>query len=350
MTRKPLREHKYTVSVSLLPQILRYLASRNVNIEEFMKTLELESSILDNPDERISVGKYVMIEETASQITNDPCFGLHMGQFTEAGNWSILGYMMMNCRTILEAFHKFSRYSSVIGNLIKGEISIGQDSIIIKLTEPLDAPKISQHCYEGYFSSLISLARNLSGKNIYPAEVSLASFKPELIDEYIKVFGGEVRFSQSENYMVMDIWAANTPVLLPNENLLRYFESYAKEFLDDIESMNNFTYRTKKLILSYMDSENLTVKRIAQELSVSSRTLQANLRNEGTEFNILLRKTREQLAKKYLLENYSIEDITYLLGFSEPSVFRRAFKKWVGVTAKEYREIERNELNNITPI
>jgi AraC-like DNA-binding protein len=70
------------------------------------------------------------------------------------------------------------------------------------------------------------------------------------------------------------------------------------------------------------------------------------LRNEGTEFNILLRQTREQLAKKYLLENYSIEDITYLLGFSEPSAFRRAFKKWFGVTTKEYREIERNKLSN----
>lgn len=346
MTGKPLLEHKYTVSVGVLTQVLRYLASRSINIDEFMMSVGLESSMLNNPDERIPVEKYVIVEETASQVTNDPCFGLNMGQFTEAGNWSILGYMMMNCKTVLEAFHKFSRYSSVIGNLIKGEISIEHDTIVIKLTEPIDAPKISKHCYEGYFSSLINLARNLSGKDIYPTEVALASFKPELIDEYIKVFGKEVRFSQSGNYMVMSIRVANTPVLLPNESLLMYFESYAKEFLEEIESINSFTYRTKKLILSYMDSENLTVKRIAQELSISCRTLQANLRNEGTEFNILLRQTREQLAKKYLLENYSIEDITYLLGFSEPSAFRRAFKKWFGVTTKEYREIERNKLSN----
>jgi len=45
-------------------------------------------------------------------------------------------------------------------------------------------------------------------------------------------------------------------------------------------------------------------------------------------FSDLLKEIRERLAKKYLHENYSVEQITYLLGFSEPSVFRKAFKKW----------------------
>jgi AraC-like DNA-binding protein len=346
MTEKPLGEHQYTVSVGILQQILRYLASRNVGMDEFMKAVKLEPSILNNPDKRITVEKYVMIEETASKVTNDPCFGLHMGQFAETGNWSILGYMMMNCRTVLDAFHIFSRYSSVIGNLIKGKITVEKDYIIIKLIAPIDAPKISKHCYEGYFSSLISLARNISGENIYPIEVALEAFNPELIEEYRKVFGLDVRFGQNGNYMLMSIQAANTSILFPNENLLSCFESYAMEFLDEIETTNNFTYRTKKMILSYITTENLTVKRIAQELFVSGRTLQANLRKEGTEFNILLRQTREQLAKKYLCANYSVEDITCLLGFSEPSVFRRAFKKWVGMTVKEYREVEKNKLSN----
>ncbi|WP_240695921.1 helix-turn-helix domain-containing protein [Candidatus Chloroploca sp. Khr17] len=45
------------------------------------------------------------------------------------------------------------------------------------------------------------------------------------------------------------------------------------------------------------------------------------------------------MAKKSLRENYSVEQITYLLGFLEPSVFRKSFKKWFGVTPREYRDI-----------
>ncbi len=43
-------------------------------------------------------------------------------------------------------------------------------------------------------------------------------------------------------------------------------------------------------------------------------------------------------ARAYLRENYPVEQIAYLPGFSEPSAFRRAFKKWSGVTPREYRE------------
>jgi AraC-like DNA-binding protein len=55
-------------------------------------------------------------------------------------------------------------------------------------------------------------------------------------------------------------------------------------------------------------------------------------------FSDLLRDIRQRLAIKYLRENYTVEQITYLLGFSEPSVFRKSFKKWLGVTPREYRE------------
>ena len=52
----------------------------------------------------------------------------------------------------------------------------------------------------------------------------------------------------------------------------------------------------------------------------------------------LLREVRQRLAMQYLRENCSVEQITYLLGFSEPSVFRKAYKKWSGVTPREYRQ------------
>ncbi|MFW5802199.1 MAG: helix-turn-helix transcriptional regulator [Spirochaeta sp.] len=73
-------------------------------------------------------------------------------------------------------------------------------------------------------------------------------------------------------------------------------------------------------------------------MNVSVRTLQIRLEGEGVVFSALLRDIRRQLARKYLGENYSVEQITYLLGFSDPSVFRKSFKKWEGLTPREYRQ------------
>ena len=92
-----------------------------------------------------------------------------------------------------------------------------------------------------------------------------------------------------------------------------------------------------KIILSKLDDEKLSIKKVAREMSVSVRTLQNRLKEEGVVFSELLTDTRQKLAKKYLQEDYSVEQITYLLGFSEPSVFRKAFKKWSGVTPRQFQ-------------
>ncbi len=331
-------ESTFSVSVGILVQLVRYLIELKVDIDKFLLSVGIDSSILASPDERISVEKYILIEEQAAIVTNDPCFGLHMGQFVEVGNWSILGYMMMNCKTLGEALGKFAKYSNIIGNLIREDVSISADSATILLSVPKNAPIISRHCYEGYLSSMICLCRTLSGKNINPIEVGLAFPEPEYMDEYKNVFGAPVLFRQNQNYIIMDKAVSDIPVLLPNENLLQYFESYAKEFLSEVDALHSITYKVKKLILSHMESEKLLIKIIAKELSISVRTLQVYLKSEGTEFSKLLKETREQLAMKYLRENYTVEDITYLLGFSDPCAFRKAFKKWVGITPREYRE------------
>lgn len=331
-------DNRYQVSVSTVAQILQYLAHQGIDTAQFLKAVDLDASLLKQPDGRIPVEKYIEVEEKAAGMTCDPCFGLHMGQFAEAGSWSILGYMMMNCKTVLEAFQKFSRYSYIIGNLIKGEISYQKDRLIITLTEPLDAPRISRHCYEGYFSSLVRLARSITGRNLCPVEVRFKSGRPEHRQEYTRVFGATVRFGQDSNAITFEREAVETPIAFPNESLLNYFESYAKEFLERITCENSYTYQTKRLILSYMDAESLTIGKIARAMAISVRTLQANLAREGTDFNALLKETRQQLARKYLSEQHSTEDITYLLGFSDPSVFRKAFKKWFGMTISEYRE------------
>jgi AraC-like DNA-binding protein len=120
--------------------------------------------------------------------------------------------------------------------------------------------------------------------------------------------------------------------------LLQQFEDYAQYFLAQMELKPSTTRQVTKIILARLDDRSLSVEKVAREMAVSVRTLQMRLDEEGVAFSDLLQEIRERLAKQYLRENYTVEQITYLLGFSEPSVFRKAFKKWSGVTPKEFRE------------
>jgi len=336
---KGINRSPFNVSVTVLSQLVRYLSFLKVDTDKLFWSVGVDPVILKSPDARIAVETYIAIEDEAARVTGDPYFGLHMGEFYEIGSWSILGYMMMNCRTLGEAFEKSARYSNIIGNLIQASGHLGYKKIKVVLSTPKNAPYISRHCFEATFSSIVRMIRTLTGQKLHPLQVGFAFPPPASITEYKRIFCSPVWFEQKHNYITFDSNIGNIPVLLPNPGLLEHFENYARDFLSEIEGLNSTTRTVIKLILERLDKKTLTIGSIAREMSLSVRTLQNRLKSEGRVFSELLEETRERLAKKYLREKYTVEDITYLLGFAEPSVFRKAFKKWSGSTPKEYREI-----------
>jgi AraC-like DNA-binding protein len=327
-----------TVSATLLSQAFIYLDSLKVNIDAFLRFLDVDPISVKSPDTRIPIETYLHIQDEAADFVNDPYFGLHVGEFAEAGSWSILGYVMMNCRNVGEAFEKSTRYSRVIGNLIEVRIERYLDkSKLLFFTSP-QAPEMSRHCFDTSFSTTICMLRNFTGVDLHPLEVTFTYAEPESRSEYERIFQCPILFGQQQNSFTIDTSVFNTPILMANPSLLEHFEEYTQEFLFEMDRRNEHTRVVTKIILTHLDDEGLSIEKVAKEMAISVRTLQKQLKEEGVIFSDLLREIRQKLAQKYLRENYSVEQITYLLGFSEPSAFRKAFKKWSGVTPREYRE------------
>jgi AraC-like DNA-binding protein len=336
---------KIEVSVTVLNQMFLYLDSLDVDIDEFLRSLGLDPQSIRSPDTYIPIETYLLIQDEAAVYTGDPYFGLHMGEYAEPGSWSILGYMMMNCSTLAEAFEKSTRYQRIIGNLITGEANLRFNKIKVVLFTPPHAPEMSRHCFEATISSSVRMMRSLTGVELDPIQVTFTYSEPESTAEYERVFRCPVLFGQKQNSLTIPLSSVFTPIKLPNPELLAYFENYAQEFLAELDRQNEYTSAVTKIILANLDDEDLTIKKIAREMSVSVRTLQNRLSEEGVVFSDLLQEIREKLAKKYLRENYTVENITYLLGFSEPSSFRKSFKRWSGVTPRQFRETSYSTLN-----
>jgi AraC-like DNA-binding protein len=327
-----------TVSSSVLSQMFLYLASLKVDIDGFLRSLGVEPADVSTPDACIPVDTYLLIQDEAAHIVRDPYFGLHMGEFVEAGSWSILGYLMMNCKTLGEAFEKWGRYSRIIGNLIDGRVEWRFNKIRVVFFPRAHAPKLSRHCFESTFSSIVRMMRSLTGAPLSPLKVTFVYPEPDMMAEYERIFCCPVLFGQKENSITIDLGMLKAPVRLANPGLREQFEIYAQDFLAEMERKDETTRSVTKIVLARLDDETLSIEKIAREMSISVRTLQKRLEGEGVVFSDLLKDIRQRLARRYLRECYSVEEITYMLGFSEPSVFRKAFKKWSGVTPGEYRQ------------
>lgn len=261
-----------------------------------------------------------------------------MGEYAEAGNWSIIGYMMMNCLTLGEALMKAGKYSRIISTLIHASAFPKGSNIKITFLKDKRCPELSRHCFEAAISSSVRMARELCKTDFCPVEVGFTSPPPESLDEYLRIFRCPVLFNQKNCFLVLPLSALRLPVSCPNAGLLEYFEEYVRNYIAEIDCSKPFSSEVTRRIVYELDSSKLSVGRVSREMGISTRTLQSLLKNEDTSFRNILENTRITLAKKYLKENHTVEDITFMLGFKDACVFRRTFKKWTGITPGEFRQ------------
>ncbi len=82
------------------------------------------------------------------------------------------------------------------------------------------------------------------------------------------------------------------------------------------------------------------IKRVAQRLNVSARTLQRRLQEVGTSYTKLVDEIRFKSARRLLVSPHtSITDVAAAVGYTDPSSFSRSFARWSGMQPKAYRRL-----------
>lgn len=123
-----------------------------------------------------------------------------------------------------------------------------------------------------------------------------------------------------------------------SDALLRTFEQHADAVLANIEKQGSKSHQVAQVLAERLKGSVPPLSEIAKELAMSDRNLQRALRNDGTSFQQLLDDVRRDLAIRHLANPAtSAGQVGFLLGFSEPSAFHRAFRRWTGKAPGEFR-------------
>jgi len=120
--------------------------------------------------------------------------------------------------------------------------------------------------------------------------------------------------------------------------LLGLFDTFTRAITQRPENLNSLRRRVEARLESMLESGDISLDRLASDLGMSRPTLQRRLKAEGATFEAILDALRQRLAKNYLRQqNFSVKQTAYLLGFSDPAAFSRAFKRWTGQSPSELR-------------
>ncbi|PWK29354.1 AraC-like DNA-binding protein [Arcicella aurantiaca] len=329
------------LSVSSFNLILYVAQQKGADYDLLCKKTGISPQDLQNPDNRLPIAQAQKLWKEAIEMTGDEFLPLHIGEMINTISVGILAYVMMHSPILGKALEKLCQYQDIVCDASKTSLIIENGLAHLTISEPSDDIFAPHYAYESTISIYHSAINGMLGENVqlksvhfdYPAYT-------DNLSEYHRIFkGAEIIFNSHFTGLVFSEDYLKRPILNANPNLFSLFEIHANEILNSLKPSESLKEKIKKEILHDLKGEEPTLSNIAKKLGIGVRSIQLKLKEEGVTFQQLLDEIRKNLATKHLKEaQLSTTDIAYLLGYSEPSVFFRSFKKWTGQTPTIYRK------------
>ncbi|HUH57149.1 MAG TPA: helix-turn-helix domain-containing protein, partial [Pseudomonadales bacterium] len=175
-------------------------------------------------------------------------------------------------------------------------------------------------------------------------EVHLNHPQPDYVDAYYELTHCPVLFDQPRTEIIIDSHLLDTPLAMADQATAAMAEQQCADILARMGPKEGLVAKVRRILLSSPGSF-LPVDEVASQLATSTRTLSRGLQDVGTSYQRVLDEVRKEMAIEYLRNsNLPVEEIAALIGYSDPSNFRKAFRRWTTHAPSYYRE-ERNADN-----
>ena len=314
---------------------LAYLVHEGLPAQTLYQLVGLSREQLDEADRMVDVSvSEALLSYGAKQLSyND--LGFRIGMWGDSGRWGLLGHIVDCCQSIAQALELQRRYQSLVGNLSRPEFVMGDTTCTLKWVPHYQC---SYHLNEEVVTSWVAFAKKVIGLKLSPVEIHFSHEQHGDTSEYEAFFGCPVTFNSQYTGIVFNREILTLPLLGYSPDLLKVLTGYA-DLLVSKKQKNAANEVITQYIIETLATKVPNLEDTAAFLGVSSRSLQRKFKQQGTNFKSIVDDVRKEYAFSYLLQtNYKMSYIAQVLGFSEQSVFQRAFKRWTGVTPGEYRD------------
>ncbi|WP_227519990.1 AraC family transcriptional regulator [Mangrovitalea sediminis] len=298
----------------------------------------LPPRLLRDPDNHLRLDEFERLVRAALDMTGDPALGLHFGERLKFTTHGALSQAAVSSANIEEALQLLIKYYKIRFSSIDLRFFIEGEDAVIELDERVGLGDLRPFLIEALFVSVMDVNSLLFGlKLLYGGSCRISYPEPAYGDEYRRHFYDALTFDTGVNQLRFRKDNLALPMALANPVAKRLAEQQCEEELRSLGARESILIRVRRLLENSGDTLP-TMETVAQRLFTTPRTLRRQLQQHDTSFQNLLAEVRLTRAQRMLRQGRrSVDEIAQALGYTDPSNFGRAFRKWTGLSPSAYR-------------
>lgn len=349
---------KGTISVAFVHEALHCLRDRGIDERPLLSKAGISPELLAAPQARVSSSHYGVLWQSIAQVLDDEFFGLDSHRM-KAGSFTLLCHSVIHSETLDKALRRAIRFLGLVLDDLSatllleecpspGKASPVEEAVAfvrvedrgLQVSEPVDQSKLTKpaFAYGTYLLILHGLACWLIGRRIPILSADFPCTEPSFSDEWRVLFSQKLNFLQPHSGIRFPAKYLSMKVVQNEKTMKEFLRSAPANFLVKYNNSANLSAQIRRKLRNTPPAEWPNFADLVQQFHVSEATLRRRLEDEGESYQGIRDGLRRDLAIGLLSDSKkTLAEIAEALGFSETSAFHRAFKKWTGIRAGEYR-------------
>lgn len=337
-----------TIAAGYPKALLDFAVSRGAARQTLIARAQLRPEDLKDQDNRIPLANYLALLKASIELCNEPALSLLFGEAVRLQDISLVGLIGVAFDNVESVRRQVNRYAPLTLDADDGRTADAAEfvrengDVWLKSTSDIYVanPLLTEAAFARSVCgvrALVASIPNLANVS-FPKAIRFTHAEPSYRAEYDRIFGVPLFFNSHMNALQVDETLLNMKLPRTNPYLSEVLSARAEELLQSLEMSKTMRGRVENLLLPILHTGEASMGMIAVKLGFSRQTLFRKLKAEGTTFEKVLDELRHKLALHYLDgKKVPVNQTAYLVGFSQPAAFSRAFKRWTGSSPRMIR-------------
>lgn len=267
---------------------------------------------------------------------DDECFGLGARPM-QRGSFTLLCHCVLHAPTLERALRRALRFLNLVLGEPTGRLVVHDGIAEVQLSD--EGEPRSAFAYRSYWIILHGLICWLVGRRIPIRLVDFRCAEPEQSADHRLFFGAPIRFSQSVSRLGFDAAMLTLPISRNEQQLRQFLRGAPANILLRYRYDAGTAAAVRRRLTQKEPADWASFAALATDMRMSSSTLRHRLHDEGQSYAGIKDEIRRDLACSLLTTtDQTVSEIATRLGYSEPSAFYRAFRKWMGLSPEAFRK------------